>query len=627
MQMKRTTPYLALATIVFAGLGADAQVQQAVVIQGGTLIDGTGRAPVANSVIIIQGNRIQAVGRAGQVRVPAGAQVINAQGKWITPGLIDAKANWNWPYAEAFLHWGVTSAMVSGARNDTGIAERDAINNGIFKGPRLFETFVGLRGAGADGRRADNYVPGSGNKVVKNAEESVQWVKNALEAGADFITFGDGDGPVDVWKPAIDEVNKSGKAVVFRAMGPQTRAREVAMMTTGAVLVHTGNVGTQIAKDPAKWATYIGLPPEAYSDMDDAKADEMIRYLVSRNIYLEPDLMATARGFHKNWARVQQETRDVFNDPNLRAYYPDYSMHDVWENVKSPELWLTPERLAVRAAGFKNHTRFLKKYVDAGGKIVTASDITQTGPGIGVHQEMTAFVEDVGLTPMQALQATTKWVAEGFKMPDLGSIEPGKLADIVIVNADPLVDILNMRKIDTVMKDGKVVDRAYDRNFKGNMFNNNETPVDFGFNVVAYTDWADALKRATWRPNVGAARGEPGLPGAIPDPELSPTAGIESIMPYVLTRGTGDTALTIKGYNFIKKSQVVIDGEAVPTTVVSRTELRAQVPARLLANAGKLHIVVRHPKPLDGPQWGETSNPAFLLVPFEFTTKFSRNRF
>src|SRR5437868_5983426 len=110
--------------------------QNTLVIQGGTLIDGNGGAAVPNSVIVIQGNRITAVGRAGQVQVPAGAQIINAAGKWITPGLIDAKANWNWEYAEGFLHWGVTTAMVTGARNDQGIAERDAVNHGIYAGPR-----------------------------------------------------------------------------------------------------------------------------------------------------------------------------------------------------------------------------------------------------------------------------------------------------------------------------------------------------------------------------------------------------------------------------------------------------------------------------------------------------------
>jgi len=92
---------------------ADAQQEQILAIQGGTLIDGNGGPPVANSVIVIQGNRITAVERAGQVQIPANAKVINAAGKWITPGLIDAKSNWNWPYGEGYLRYGVTSAMVT----------------------------------------------------------------------------------------------------------------------------------------------------------------------------------------------------------------------------------------------------------------------------------------------------------------------------------------------------------------------------------------------------------------------------------------------------------------------------------------------------------------------------------
>ena len=84
-----------LASGVLGPVGA--QQQPVIAIQGGTLIDGNGGAPVANSVIVIQGNRITAVGRAGQVQIPAGAQVVNAGGKFVLPGLIDAKSNWNWP--------------------------------------------------------------------------------------------------------------------------------------------------------------------------------------------------------------------------------------------------------------------------------------------------------------------------------------------------------------------------------------------------------------------------------------------------------------------------------------------------------------------------------------------------
>src|SRR5690349_11665266 len=101
-------PLVVSLIVLASGLFALAYPQQqALVIQGGTLIDGNGGAPVPNAVIVIQGNRITGVGRAGQVQVPAGATVINAAGKWITPGLIDAKSNWSWPYGEAYLRYGV----------------------------------------------------------------------------------------------------------------------------------------------------------------------------------------------------------------------------------------------------------------------------------------------------------------------------------------------------------------------------------------------------------------------------------------------------------------------------------------------------------------------------------------
>src|SRR5205814_7019389 len=116
--------------------------QQVLVIQGGTLIDGNGGAPVPNSVIVMQSDRITAVGRAGQLQIPEGAQVINAAGKWITAGMFDSMGVGNWMFGEAYLHWGVTSVVINAARGEEGLALRDAINHGVIAGPRMFQTTV-----------------------------------------------------------------------------------------------------------------------------------------------------------------------------------------------------------------------------------------------------------------------------------------------------------------------------------------------------------------------------------------------------------------------------------------------------------------------------------------------------
>ncbi len=607
-----------------ATLPVDAQGQQALVIQGGTLVDGLGGAPVPNSVIVVQGNRIAAVGRAGQVQTPANAQVINAAGKWITPGLIDAKSNWNWQYAEGFLHWGVTSAMVTGTRNDTGIADRDAINHGMWPGPRLYQGYLNLQGGGPDGKRPNNYKPGDGGRIVRTPEEARAVARFNIAAGADFIGTNDGNAPPEVFAAAADEAHKAGLGIVMRCVGPQTRGKSC-VLAGADVMIHTGEIGDEIAKDPEKWKNYIGLPPDAYCDMDPAKEKDMIDFLVQHNTAPEPDLMAADRGFGSPWKRIQQETKDAFTDPNLLAYYPKFSIADVIENQKSPETYMPPDKLAIRQCGYNNHVKFIHDLVAAGGQVVAASDITQTPPGLGLHQEMDLFQTDAKMPPMKVLQSGSKWVADHFHIKDIGSIEVGKFADMIIANADPTVDIKNLRNIDSVIKDGKVVDRGYHAWFAGHIFANDPQNSDFA-PVVEGDDWAEAVKKATFRPNVGAARGEPGIPGVLPDPNVSPTPGIETIFPHTILRGSPTQTLDIKGFNFVRRSVVYVDETPVPTQIVSRTEVKATLDANILARAGNRKITVRNPLPLDTPIWGDRSNPAHVLVPFEFTTKYSMNK-
>jgi hypothetical protein len=172
--------------------------------------------PVPNSVVVVTGNRITAVGRQGQVPIPAGAQVINAAGKWVLPGFVDAKANWYWQYGEAFIHHGVTSAFVSGGRNNLGLATRDAINHGIFEGPRLFQSVVNIGGPGPMLQRPDNYEPGNGDRIPHSSAEAVEMVRAIHAVGGDIITFSNGDGPPEIYDAALKEALRLGMGIDFR---------------------------------------------------------------------------------------------------------------------------------------------------------------------------------------------------------------------------------------------------------------------------------------------------------------------------------------------------------------------------------------------------------------------------
>jgi hypothetical protein len=217
--------------------------------------------------------------------------------------------------------------------------------------------------------------------------------------------------------------------------------------------------------------------------------------------------------------------------------------------------------------------------------------------------------------------SATSWTADAFRQPDLGRIEAGKLADVVILNADPLESILNLREVDLVIKDGGIVDFAYDPDYPGAMFAN--TLEEYEAPVIGNTAWMQAVKDATWRAN--ARNGGWGNTGGL-DSELAPPPGIEMIMPYVVDQNSADTTMTITGFNFVEDSMVHVDGNPVPTNVVSRTEITATIPASVLANAGKHSISVENPQPVRSPEWGNMSNPGYLLVPFEFTTRHSQNR-
>src|SRR6266404_1404988 len=149
----------------------------------------------------------------------------------------------------------------------------------------------------------------------------------------------------------------------------------------------------------------------------------------------------------------------MFSDPNLLAYYPADMLQSVLESFGRGDRGAVRER---RMKGFQNALRFHKMLVDAGGHVVAGGNTNSTKtPGLNIHHEMQIFAE-AGLTPMQIIQSATKWGAEMINKQDqIGAIETGKLADVLIVNDDPLQSVNNLEKIDTVVFDGKVVDRTY----------------------------------------------------------------------------------------------------------------------------------------------------------------------
>src|SRR5205085_2168258 len=170
-------------------------------------------------------------------------------------------------------------------------------------------------------------------------------------------------------------------------------------------------------------------------------------------------------------------------------------------------------------------------------------------------------------------------------------IEKGKIADLLIVNANPLDDIANLRQIDNVIFDGKIADRGFHAWYA--------TP--FGGSV----DDIRAVEDLTWVRKLTQEYPERrGGAQSFPDPIESPQPAITTIEPVVITQGAGTTTLKLTGFNFVARSRVFVDGLSVPWKRVSATELAVTLDENILRRAGRFDVVVINPEPLMAPKWG-----------------------
>ena len=606
---------LFLLFTIFGGLTcARAQQAPALVIEGGTLIDGNGGTPVKDAVVVIQGNKITSVSRKGQAAYPANAWIIKADGKYVLPGLFDSQNSYSWYFGEAMLNHGITSTIDVGTTGESAVPYRDAVFHDKARGPRAF-TGVSRLSVNPNPLVSTGLEnPLTHTRVPKSAEETRQLVRAWIAAGADYILTYDGALPMDYYQAAYDEANKAGKPLYARAYGPVLFPKDAALLGA-ANLPHSAGIGIAVTKDPSKFKQGRDDRNELdrYVDMDDAKARDLIQVLVAHHVSLTPTFMINFPGYPKEWDRFTAEAKQFFNNPELLAYYPPNAVRSALQSYVRIDKGELRER---RMTGFVNAMRFHKMFVDAGGHLVVSGNTNDAWvPGLDLHEEM-EIMADAGLTPMQIIQGSTKYPAEMLRKQDLlGTIDPGKLADVIIVNADPLQDIKNLDKINTVIQDGRIVELGYHANYTSPFAN-----VASGTISIEGLPWAVELKKASRGGEGGPQRGTE--EGAIPDPPTSPQPAIETMNPIIVTQGD-PAVVTLTGFNFVRKSAVYFKGKPVPFRAVSATEIQVTLDAETLREAGRFDLVVKNPEPIDPffvrSMWGNgTSNVAHLIVNYKY---------
>ena len=408
--MKNTLRIVAAGGLLLVPLASVSQSQAgaAKAFTGVRLIDGTDRAPVDNATIVVQNGRVLAAGPAARVTIPTGADRVALAGKTVIPGLINAHGHVNDVDRDLAVYaaYGITTVYSLG--NDTKpelfIAARDAQNTPSLTRARIFT-------AG----------PVLAPKTPAEAQEMV--AKNAAMK-------------VDIIKIRVDPGNNPAAKMspeVYRAVIAEAHRRNL------RVAVHI------VLLEDAQGVMDAGADWIAHSVRDAEVSPSLIAALKSRNVCLNPTLMREVSTF------VYESTPDFFSDPLFLAH-ADAKMVETLKDPKRQEAMKNDPGAQRGKVMLDVASRNVKKLEDAG---VTLAMGTDTGPagrfqGYFELMELELMVK-AGLTPKQALLSATRDAARCMKVDQsLGTIEAGKWADFVALNADPLADIKNIRAIDSV---------------------------------------------------------------------------------------------------------------------------------------------------------------------------------
>ncbi|MGN6735681.1 MAG: amidohydrolase family protein [Candidatus Binatia bacterium] len=453
---------IAVAFISVCSL-ARAQTRPIAVV-GATLIDGAGRTPVTDSVVIVRDGKFQAMGKRGDVQIPQDAQVIEAADKSILPGFIDGHCHYRDWMGEIYLAYGVvTCPNISNNPVEWIIAQREGVKNGSIRGPRVWASANIIDGPPPEGtgtlRRQRTSI------IVDSEDEARKAVDGLVEKGVDGIKLFERLKP-QVAKAAVDEAHKHGRPVFGHSLDIFTAAANGYQSVE-----HSWSVVYTSIQDPKKKhdldiGRMLGKVDTAdvHAQMEPAMFDKIIKAMIDKNVHWSPTWATWFRPLSGHATDMKQRELNLLRNPQLK-YLPPYILKDT-ETFFAKYEKMAPERRNEVTSGYKMLQEFVLRFAKAGGKIHSGSDPNHVVPGYAVHAELQMLVE-AGLTPLQAIQTASLNVAQAWgKEKDYGSIEKGKVADFFVVRGDPSKNISDTQDVESVYIEGKKIDTSFHADYK-----------------------------------------------------------------------------------------------------------------------------------------------------------------
>jgi imidazolonepropionase-like amidohydrolase len=458
-------PFAMLCMVCLAPLVSAAQSKQfdskPLEITDVTVIDTTGAAPKPGQTVIVEGNRISQVGDAKKVHAPKGAQVVNARGLFVIPGLWDMHVHvWETDRTfPLFIANGVLGVRNMGGHLDDLKRWRAQVVSGELLGPHM--VISGPLIDGLNPAHPDHSI------VAHDPAEGRASVDSLKQSGVDFISVFDNLTP-DEYSAIAEESKKVG--LPFAGHLPQgvwasdastigqlsiehlLGSLEESSKNFDQILHLNDSPPASPAERSARALALLKLEVDGY---DPERLKNLAALFAKNGTWQVPTLLASKVSSFLNDDAVVKNPLLAYVGQKDRKEWIDIRDHSIKDNP--PDYW------ALHRAAYQEELAITREYHHDGVSILGGTDAGGPPfviPGFDLHNELAALV-DAGFTPLEALQSVTLDAAKFLgRADDFGTVANGKAADFVLLDANPLDDIHNTQKIRAVVVQGKYLDRA-----------------------------------------------------------------------------------------------------------------------------------------------------------------------
>ena len=420
------------------------QARRPLAIRNVTVITGTGAPPFENATVLIRDGHIAAIGPAAEVTLPAGARVIEGSGKFLIPGLIEMHSHLSKTRASAlglFVANGVMTVRDMGGDFEELLRWRRDVRAGTRVGPRIIMAGPFLEAASNVERMRkdppqDRVEPFERTRIpVGSPAEARRIVAELAGREIDFL-----------------KIRTVQNRETYLALNEAANAHGIPLVG------HAYDIPPEVVLD----AGQDGVEHFFYPSLQGKTREERLavwRKFAKRGVPIVPTLVTYFEGILPTTERLRAIVDDEQGkiDPR-RRYLSRYLVLDWREQVLEAS---DERRQALRKMWEEVVRRDLLEMHEAGMDVLVGSDVAALNiyPGYSLHDEMALFVSELGMTPAEVLERATRRSAEFLRIADsVGTVERGKVADLVLLEANPLQDIRNTRRIAAVVLRGTLYD-------------------------------------------------------------------------------------------------------------------------------------------------------------------------